>query len=341
VVLFKPTNTDGQWQQATVQEETPASVAIIGVDAGTTYDFRLQRAHPNYLSSPATAVNAYHVIGREAPPAGLQNLTIAAVGGQALLRWDLPADLDVQYGGWIAFRHTPVMSSATWPNSTSIGNAVNGDQTHVWLPLKPGTYLARVYDCDDRESETTAQITTKQASVLNFASVSDRIEDPGFSGTKTNCEMASGALQLSTGNFDAVADVDSLADWDSAGSVVVPSGTYAFAGGLDFTTVKHIRLTSHLKTQAVNLYDMIDGEDDIDSPSDFDGTSGAPVDASVWGKLTDDDPAGSPTWGEFMRIDACEINARAVGQLECRLTSDDPTYNIQVLELRLAAEQVT
>jgi hypothetical protein len=97
---------------------------------------------------------------------------------------------------------------------------------------------------------------------------------------------------------------------------------------------------SHLKAEAVNLYDRIDGEDLIDSPEDFDGTSGAPIDASVWGRLTDDDPTGTPSWGPPMRIDSVEIDARAVGQLQCRLTSADPTYNIQVPELRLAAEEV-
>jgi hypothetical protein len=99
-------------------------------------------------------------------------------------------------------------------------------------------------------------------------------------------------------------------------------------------------LTSHIKAEAVNLYDTVDGEDLIDSTEDFDGTTGAPIDASIWGRLTDDDPTGSPTWGAFMRIDSAEIYARAVGQLQCRLTSDDPTYNIQVLELRLLAEEV-
>jgi hypothetical protein len=133
----------------------------------------------------------------------------------------------VQYGGWIAFRHAPEMADASWPNSTSIGRAVNGDQTHV---CKPGTYLGRAYDCDGRESTTTAQVSSKQASVLTFVTVDDLVEDPGFAGVKTNCELASGALQLATGDFD-VADVDSLADWDSASSTVVPAGTYAFAAG--------------------------------------------------------------------------------------------------------------
>ncbi|MGZ8360705.1 MAG: hypothetical protein ACXWUX_09315 [Allosphingosinicella sp.] len=99
-------------------------------------------------------------------------------------------------------------------------------------------------------------------------------------------------------------------------------------------------MTSHIKAEAVNLFDTVDGEDDIDSTEDSDGTTGAPIDASLWSKLTDDDPAGSLTWGAFMRFDSAEIYARAVGQLECRLTSDDPTYNIQVLELRLFAEEV-
>lgn len=80
-----------------MQEETASSVAIVGVNSGETYDLGLQSTHPNYLSSPATAVNAYHVIGREAPPDGLRNLIIAAVAGQALLRWNLPDDRRVIY----------------------------------------------------------------------------------------------------------------------------------------------------------------------------------------------------------------------------------------------------
>ena len=77
-----------------------------------------------------------------------------------------------------------------------------------------------------------------------------------------------------------------------------------------------------------------------DAASLFRPARSSPQRCLPWGKLTDDDPAGAPTWGAFMRIDSAEITARAVGQLQCRLTSDDPTYNIQVLELRLVAEVV-
>jgi hypothetical protein len=98
LVLFMPAGTDGAWQQAAIDDRTRDSVAISGVESGGDYDFRLQYRHRDYLSSPMTQVNGYHVVGREAPPADLRNLSIAAVGGQALLRWDLAPDLDVQAG---------------------------------------------------------------------------------------------------------------------------------------------------------------------------------------------------------------------------------------------------
>ena len=150
-----------------MQEETPTSVAIVGLTSGESYDFRLQRTRPGYLASPAASVTNHFVVGRSAAPAALSNLTLAVVGGQALLRWDLPADLDVQFGGWILFRHSPAMADVAWADTTSIGRTVNGDQSHVYLPLKAGTYIARVYDSLGNVSEPVS-ITTKQASVLAF-----------------------------------------------------------------------------------------------------------------------------------------------------------------------------
>src|SRR5512147_2012386 len=217
IIFYRLQGTDANWQQATVKQETATTVIVTGLQSGETYDFRLLYRQSSYLSSPATTVNAYYVIGRTNPPADLQNLTIAVVGGQALLRWDLPTDLDVQIGGYIMFRHSPDMNATLWPNSTSIAQAVTGDQTHVYAPLKPGTYFARVYDADGRPSSGFSYVSTKQASVLAFASVDDLQEDPTFSGTKTNCEVVDDGLMLSGSDWDSVPDVDALPEWDIAG----------------------------------------------------------------------------------------------------------------------------
>lgn len=72
----------------------------------------------------------------------------------------------------------------------------------------------------------------------------------------------------------------------------------------------------------------------------IDGTSGASVDAAVYARLTDDDPAVSPAWSAFLRIDSAEIEARAIGEIECRLSTDDAAFNLRLSELRVTAEQI-
>ncbi len=81
------------------------------------------------------------------------------------------------------------------PTRTSLGRAVNGDQTHVYLPLKGGTYLARAYDSLGNMS-AVASVTTKQASVLAFSAVDELVEDPTFPGSHDGTEVLGGVLQL-------------------------------------------------------------------------------------------------------------------------------------------------
>jgi hypothetical protein len=332
--------TDATFQRATIQEQTPTMVAIIGLQSGETYDFRLLYSHSSYLSSRATVINTYYVIGRTNPPADLRNLTIAAVGGQALLRWDPAPDLDVQVGGWIMFRHSPDMNATLWPNTTSIAQAVTGDQTHVYVPLKPGTYFARVYDVDGRPSNGFACVSTKQASVLAFSPVDDVQEDPLFTGQKTSCSVVDGGLMLSAEDFDSIPNIDDEPSWDVSGGVAA-EGVYKFAGGIDLGSLQRSRITSHVLVEAINEHDYWDAKiGEIDTWPDVDGTLGASIDAQVYGKLTDDNPDASPTWGAFTRVDSAEIHARAIGQLECRMTSADRAFNLWLTQLRLTAEKV-
>lgn len=339
-IVYKLLGTEGSWQTSTVQEETSGSVAIIGPDAGESYDFRLQYLHASFIGSPLTAINSYYVVGRTAPPFDLQNLTLGIISGQALLRWDLPEDIDVQIGGWIMFRHTPALDVPSWPNTTTIAQAVNGDQTHVFLPLKGGTYFGRVYDADGRQSLNAVSISTKQASLLAFSPVNNVQEDPTFTGVKAGCHVENNGLMLSTGDFDSIPNIDLAETWDITGSVV-SAGLYKFAAGIDLGAIKKVRLTSTLMSEAVNEFDFWDSRTgNIDDWDDVDGTLHASVDASVYGKLTDDDPNASPTWGPFVRMDSLEVTNRAVGELECRMYSSDTTFNIWVTQLRLSAEEI-
>jgi hypothetical protein len=54
---------------------------------------------------------------------------------------------------------------------------------------------------------------------------------------------------------------------------------------------------------------------------------------------TDDDPAVSPVWGPWGRLDTHEIEARAV-QARAWLTTKDASYTPIVTQLRLYADEV-
>ena len=339
-VTYKLMGTSGQWQQATIQDETVSSISVMGPTAGESYDFRLQYIHPSFLGSPITSINSYYVVGCTDAPDDLKNLTLGVISGQALLRWNLSENLDVQFGGYIMFRHTPLIENAFWPNTTSLAQAVVGDQTHVFLPLKSGTYFGRVYDADGRSSLNAIGISTKQASILAFSPVSEVQEDPTFSGTKSGCTIISEGLTLTLGDFDSVENVDAMTSWDIA-SGVTPIGTYTFAAGIDLGAIKKVRVISHIEMAAVNEFAFWDDRTgNIDDWLDVDNTTGASVDAQIYGKMTDDDPAASPIWGTATRIDSLEINNRAIGRLECKLISNDPVFNIVVSQLRISTSEI-
>src|SRR3546814_18695592 len=86
--------------------------------------------------------------------------------------------------GRVRFRHSAETNPdlALWQTSTSIGFAAKGDSLQAQLPLKPGTYLARVYDKVGRSSDVVA-LATKQASGMTFANGDTITAGTAFAGT--------------------------------------------------------------------------------------------------------------------------------------------------------------
>lgn len=277
------------------------------------------------------------VVGLGAPPAAMQGLTISAISSMALLRWNQATDLDVRIGGKVEFRHSPAMAGATWAESTSIGQARPGSDTVAVLPLKAGTFLARFVDSSGIPGPV-ATVVTDGATVLPFSTVGSVSEAPLFAGSHSNTVAIGGALQLAGSlSVDDISDFDATPSLDVAGGVV-PAGIYTFAAGIDFGTVQRVRLTSIVEAATVNVIDLIDDRaTDIDTWASFDGDGTANADAVVYVRTTMTDPSASPVWSDWQRLDVAEFSARAF-QFECRLSTDDPAYNILVSQLSVTAE---
>lgn len=310
--------------------------------AAGIYDFRVKTRNTLGVFSEYSTSTGLNVYGLGAAPSTLSGLGIQPLGNQAMLAWTQSADLDVREGGYIEFRHSPSFSGVTWETAASIREAVNGTDASASVPLKAGTYLVRAVDSSGIPGPA-ATVTSKQASINGYTSLagSPLTEETAFSGTKTNTVASASVLKLANaGMWDDIADLDALAtNVDDTGGLSA-EGSYTFNSSYDFGAVTRVRLTSKLAVTVTNILSNIDDRaGNIDDWDDFDGSSvGSAADAWVEYRQTDDNPAGSPTWSAWMRLDAAEAECRAV-QCRAQLRSYDPAYNIEIATLQVAAEQ--
>ena len=118
------------------------------------------------------------------------------------------------------------------------------------------------------------------------------------------------------------------------------TGLYEFALNMDLTTVTRSRVRSDVLMSALTLNSTIDDRtDNINTWADFDDTDGAYVDVIVEGRFTDDNPAASPTWTDWRRIDSTEEEFRGA-QFRATLLTESPDYNVIVEQLRVPADEV-
>lgn len=323
-VQMRRSETDEPYFSAIIDSQEKNHVFLGGFKTGETWDIRMRFVVPGRLPGPWANINNHYVVGKSTPPAPLANMTISVFGAQALIRWDRPAELDVLFGGEVVFRHCPSFDSPAWSESVSIGTAARARTLYAVLPLKPGSYLARVYDIAGNASEEITIVNTKQASVHQFASVDTLDEASSFLGTHDGTIESSGNLTL-----------------DDSASPSVLQGTYHFSQGIDLLTEKRVRVTTRLGVSIYNVNDNIDDRvENIDDWDDFDALVVAGADAKVYCRHTDDDPAGSPVvWSSWERLDSAEFEARAF-EFYVVLSRDSLDYNILIDELGIDVEEV-
>jgi hypothetical protein len=341
-VQIRANDTEENYYPADVTGNNGNEWIIGDVREAAYYDLRARWRAEGRLPGVWTSIIGHRVVGQSTAPNPLQNATISVFGGNALIRWDRPAELDVRIGGEVRFRHSPETDPdlALWQSSTSIGFAAKGNSLFATLPLKPGTYLARVFDKRRRSSEVVA-LSTKQASVLAYANVDTISESPTFSGSHDGTVKDGNALKLAgTGSFDDIEDFDAIDDLDSFGGIAAV-GTYTFAAGFDFGEVKRVRLTSLVDATSINILDkMDDRETTIDTWEDFDGTNQSNADCRLQVRTTDDDPNGSPVaWSAWNILDSGEFETRGC-RFRALLSTEDEAFNIRVDALGVVAEDI-
>ena len=319
------------------------TVDIDGLEAGLFECEVYSMAQSAIVSGTFASLNR-NIIGKTAVPVTPTNVYFA----DNILRWDQSTDLDVKIGGSVCFKWTSRTSGATWANSTTLIDPIPGASTQVQLPSLGGTILIAFKDSGYRASNAVA-IPLSDSDVF-LKTIKTQTEQTGFSGTKTNLEVNSNKLRLTTtDNFDSITDFNNLTiagtnveTLDEVGSGVYNSGTYTFPNVIDMEGVYPVRFKQILKTANVLVGSNFDDRGtNIDDWSTFDGDVAYSPDASILVDSTNDDPASaSPTWNGYQKMTNTLLQGRGF-RFKAEVTTADSSENIEIEQLGFTANLET
>lgn len=283
-----------------------------------SYDFRVKALNAFGVSSLYSAQTRKELYGLTAAPADISGFSVIKNSGVARAQWTLHPDLDVRQGGAIVVRHSLLTTGAAWVDGIVFedfaGNAVSGE-----LALVTGTYMAKARDSSGNWSSGTATFVATEGMVTGFTTADSVTEHSSFSGSMSNVVYDGGlvGIQLDTGDL---------------------TGSYTFSNTLDATTVATRRFESAITAlsydQGVNIDSITE---DIDTWGPIDGTDVNDCDVTLYGRFTDDDPAGTPTWGAWVPFFVADFTCRAA-QFRLDFVRESLNHNIVVTELSVAAK---
>jgi predicted phage tail protein len=298
---------------------------IEDVSAGN-YQVEVYAISATQVVSSAPAEMMFSVTGVSTPPADVTGVSLVPINeSSAIIQWDLATDLDVLIGGEVLIRHDPrALPTAEWSSSNAIVQAAAGNQTQKQVPLLAGTYFIAFRDQSGVRSVNPvgipAVLPTPQPRLV-LKTWAEENESPKFNGTDTD-------FGYDAGKDGLYLDPD-----------VALTGEYIYEDYLDLTQIYDVNIRRRIVSFPVSTginFDSVGGLFD-DQPGDFDGSDLDQVNCVTYVRVTDDDPAGTPTWSDWNEYVNSVVRGRAI-QLKVVGTTRSDQIGIVVDELGAVAE---
>jgi hypothetical protein len=333
---FKLTSDSTWTRRATVRTATD----VLDDLAPGFYDFRVRAFNRIGVASAYSSTTTKQIKGLTDPPAAVAGFSVIKSAGVGIAQWSLHTDLDVQINGAISIRHSPLTTGASWQDGIIVeefpGGLISG-----FVPLITGTYMAKARDSSGNWSATAATFVATEGMVTGFTTVGTLTEHTGFTGSKTNTALD---LTLNGIKIDGTTLIDSMVttvdNWpyiDGLGGVQA-TGSYAFSTYLDLTTSATRRFEADIKALSYDTGDTIDNRlENIDDWNSIDGAVINDCDVTLYARTTDDNPAGSPTWGAWTPFFVADFTCRAA-QFKLDFITGNAQHNIVVTELAVMAK---
>lgn len=331
-------STDTDW--IGVGEGTNNIFEFVNVLDSVTYNVRARIINSLGVRSDWVTVS-HTTVGKTAAPQDVTNFTINIVGAEAHLSWTATPDLDLSH---YKIRHSRLTTGATYDAAVDLLPKISRPATTATVPAMTGTYFIKSIDKSGNSSTNASEITAIIEDIKGLNTVQTVTESPAFTGNKYEVKVVDSQLVLDTSvDFDDVSGLfdDRDGDFDGGGGFVSTTGYYDFATVVDLGAVYTSRVTAYLETgrvDYVNLFDDAHGTFD-ERLGFFDGDPNAFDDCNVelQVSITEDDPAGTPTWSSYRRFFVGDYKARGL-RFRCVLTSEDTDASPTVSVLQVTVD---
>jgi len=346
-------------------ETNDTTFTIFDLAAGT-YNFQVKAINTVFVSSDFVSTTK-ELFGLTAPPEDITNFLINTLHNNAHLQWDQSPDLDVKVAGKIRLRHSSRIIGATWSEARDLGDALPGISTKATVELLEGTYLIKAVDSTGNESVNATAISTDVADIVKMNFVDNSVQDPTFTGTKTDMvvNVDNELILAGASLFDAKTGLfDSATGFFDSGDGFKQAGIYTFDDIIDFGSVYVTRVTSKITNTVFDATNDFDGSPGLFDARDgkFDGDDISTMDIDLFIRTTNSDPAtfnlfdsvpglfdstpglfddaaifGTNDWSLFRKFVVGDYNARAF-DFKLTVTSQFSSHNVEISELSVSLD---
>jgi hypothetical protein len=272
------------------------------------YDFRARAINTFGIKGEWNELDAINASGLLEPPSDVTGFVAEVNGPVITLDWNAVPDLDLSY---YVVRYSPDLVGASWGNALTYVDKVSRPASSVSVPARAGTYMVKAVDKSGITSVNYTSVVVPVANIEPLANTLSLTDSPTFTGSKTNTEVVSSNLRID--------------DYVTAPS----EGEYFFSNYIETgdSTVKRCRVyVSGLTTRHDDTAGLFDDQPGLfdDAPGLFDDLGGSSqfsdTNIITLVSITQDDPAGSPTWSDYSAIKVADLSARAF-RFKVKLTS--------------------
>ena len=282
------------WSYAEAHADSPTAI-LSPVSDGESYEIQAQSVSIYGPKSSWSASVYETVVGQSEPPADVTGFACNIISSGAHLSWDPLIAADLSH---YRIRWSPLTSGATWAGSVDLVTKASASSTAITVPAMIGSYLIKGVDYSGSESAVAAVATSSIARVAGLNYVAS-IESPPWEGTADGLAYfeSSGGLRL-------------ILDTSQGNATLVESGHYTF-GAIDLVSVYTSRVSAQIDCVSVDLLSDLYDHDDLYAIPNLYGDVEGKTDAWLEISTTNDDPAGTPAWSDWMPFIIGDYTARA------------------------------